>query len=996
MKVTETGHSGIGKPDSRFTPVLLWLFLILIPVIIARVIFAAAITMEKQLEDSRMRQKFNIELKKYDTALEPRHWIRHALHADDFDQIMHKIYKNEAGIAEYLRHPFLASIRNSGNDPDHGIEAFSKQFRRFTGATPDIIIIIASETSQCGWRINAPFSQPHNDQQLRQILAQGWLKMSQRQKNIMAQLPDYARYLSTDMELSRLFGIFDFVSTGLNLAKLHFSTVNNNELFISLLPIPDATGRLDHRFILSAVSAANLNPRFMLKTTCQRFSNTFSKHSFGSTSLSSLPRFFESEGRLSLLGPPPESFRKLAWKHIERGEKPLNISISDARQENSETRKTLVSIILLAYALTITVAMLAIKSGRARSLQSIQKIVAAGLFAGMLLPLSGSIWFGICYLNTSRHLEAEDVLDRMRNAAFITDQSIKTQLARNVLFRNLFTEILSGWQPEKLKTINDQTGFFAEEGGSKNSGKKHLRLGDLIDSYIFYHPDLDDIIGMCNNRKKITETPYIFVGGHARNMLHQLGAMDHLPPEKIHQVLNRSQYTMGFLDNIIDNRLTSKTFAEEKAPIPNAMSTRREQLTTSIWRGAGGRIKGISILQTTASCWFYDFSGLIESDLISQVFSHNGYRIFLNLYLRQSYNHRSLTDQSVKTSVHNNMAWRQLWPLAEALYSFGDSLRLNNLDAPEPHLIFTTPAADGDIWIMAYARPEGSGKSVSSSTGLLLLAVLAVLCGLVLARGLSRVLLRPIPALEEAVAHLGRQNFNFRLQINNGDEFDRLAAAFNQASRKLFEKQQLSQLVSRNVLDAIAQDDEHLLKPGGSRVRASILFSDIRGFTTISEKYPPEEVVAMLNDYFSSMADCIESNGGLIDKLIGDAIQAVFYAHENENCAESAVKAGLAMRAALREFNLDRQQNGLFTIENGVGICTGSVISGRVGSEQGMLDATVIGSLVAQAAQLESRSKSGNASRVMIDAATSSELPAVWQRQQIRSDRPEENLIELL
>ncbi len=994
MKVTETGHGG-RQPDSRFTPVLLWLFLILIPVIVARVIFAAAITMEKQLEDSRMRQKFSIELKKYDTALEPRHWVRNALRADDFDQIMHKIYKKEAGVDEYLRHPFLASIMNSGNDPDHGIEVFSRQFKRFTGTNPDIVIIIASDTSRCGWRINAPFAQPRDAQQLRQILSQGWLKMSKRQKNLMAQLPDHNRYLSTDIELSQLFGIFDFVSTGLNLAKLHFSTVNNNELFISLLPIPDAAGRLDHRFVLSAVSAANLNPRFMLQTTCQRFSSSFSKHSFGSTALSSLPRFIETEGRLALIGAAPESFRKLAWKHIEKGEKPLAISISDARQENSETRKTLVSIVLLVYALAMTMAMAAIRSGRAKSMQSIQKIVAAGLFAGMLLPLSGSVWFGICYLNTSRHLEAEDVLDRMRNAAFVTDQSIKTQLARNALFRNLFTDILSGWQPEKLKTINDRTGFFVEEG-EKEPGRKHLRLTDLIDSYIFYQPDLDDIIGMCSNRKKITETPYIFVGGHARNILHQLGAMDHLPPEKIRQVLNKSQYTMGFLDNIIDNRMTSKTLAEEKAPVPNVMSTRREQLTTSIWRDGGGRIKGISILQTAASCWFYDFSELIERGLINQVFSHNGYRIFLNLYLRQSYNHRSLTDQSVKTSVHNNMAWRQLWPLAEALYSFGDSLRMNNLDAPEPHLIFTTPAADGDVWIMGYARPEGGGKSVSSSTGLMLLAALAILCGLVLARGLSRVLLRPIPALEEAVAHLNCQNFSFHLQINNGDEFDRLATAFNQASRKLFEKQQLSQLVSRNVLDAISQDDEHLLKPGGSRVRASILFSDIRGFTTISENYPPEEVVAMLNDYFSRMADCIEINGGLIDKLIGDAIQAVFYAHENENCAESAVKAGLAMRAALHGFNLDRQQKGLFTIENGVGICTGSVISGRVGSEQGMLDATVIGSLVAQAAQLESRSKSGTASRVMIDAATSIDLPATWQRQQISSDQPAENLIELL
>ena len=995
MKTPETVHNSSRHSVSRFTSVLLWLLLILVPVVAARFIFAAAMTMEKQLEDSRMRQKFSIELQKYDTALESRHWIRHALRADDFDQIMNKIYKKEAGIGDYMRHPFLASIGDFGNDTKQGMEVFARQFRRFTGTTPDIVIIIASEPAQCDWQIRAPFPQPQNDQQFRQILSQGWKRMSERQKKLIEKLPDNFRYLSSEKELSRIFGIFDFVSNNLSLAKLHFSTANNNELFISLLPIPNAAGRLDHRVIISAVSAAHLSPKFMLKTTCRRFSNSFSKHSFGTSSFSNLPRFFEMAGKLTLIGSTPESFRKLAWKHIEKGEKPLAISISDARQANSETRKTLVSLILLAYALAMTLAMAAISSGHIKSLQSIQKIVATGLFAGMLLPLSGSVWFGICYLNTSRHLEAEDVLDRMRNATFITDQAIKTQIARNVLFRNLFNTILSQWQPDRLKAINDRTGFVSEEGSEKN-GKKHLRLTDLIDSYIFYHPDLDDIIGMSSSRQKITETPYLFVGLHARNMLYQLGAMNHLAPERVHQVLNKSQYMVGFLDNVIDNRLIARTFAEEKTSVSNTMSTRREQLTTSLWRSTDNKVKGISILQTNAGCWFYDFSELIAREMISQVFSHNGYRIFLNLYLRQSYNHRSLTDQSVKTSVHNNMAWRQLWPLAEALYSFGDSLRINNLDSPEPHLIFTAPAADGNVWIMVYARPEGGGKNISSSTGLLLLAALAVLCGLVLARGLSRVLLRPIPALEAAVSHLSRQKFAFRLQINNGDEFDQLATAFNQASRKLFEKQQLSQLVSRNVLDAISQDDEHLLKPGGSRVRASVLFSDIRSFTTISENYPPEEVVAMLNDYFSRMADCIESNGGLIDKLIGDAIQAVFYAHENDNCAESAVKAGLEMRAALREFNLDRQQKGLFTIENGVGICTGSVISGRVGSEQGMLDATIIGSLVGQAAQLESRSKSGTASRVMIDTTTSSELPATWQRHQISSEQSEEHLIEIL
>ena len=158
-------------------------------------------------------------------------------------------------------------------------------------------------------------------------------------------------------------------------------------------------------------------------------------------------------------------------------------------------------------------------------------------------------------------------------------------------------------------------------------------------------------------------------------------------------------------------------------------------------------------------------------------------------------------------------------------------------------------------------------------------------------------------------------------------------------------------------------------------------------------------IVNMLNDYFSLMAEQIESQGGIIDKLIGDAIQAVFYHHECENGAEAAVKAGLAMRDALSAFNHQREKDRSFTIDNGVGICTGSVICGRVGSEHGKLDATIVGSLVNQAAHLESLSKFGSSSRVFIDLATADMLGAKYAFEQRQIDaealevvfRPTEN-----
>jgi len=654
MKANGTSRS-IRNSASSSAQLLLWLLLILLPVIAARFIFAAAITLEKQLEDSRMRQRFSIELKKYDTLLEPRQWIRHALHADDFDRIMHNYYNEQGKPEDYLQHPFLGLISNPGSDNEDCIKIFSRHFSRFTGTAPDIVMIIASEPAKCDWQITPPFRQPRDAMELRQTLSRGWKIISERIKKLQGKLQDHSRYINTDSEFCRIFGIFDYVSSNLNMSKVHFSTANNNELFISLLPLPDSDGRLDSRFVLSAVSAANLNPRHMLKIICQKFTSSFSKHIFGSTSLESLPKFFEINGKLSLIGSTPESFRKLAWKHIEKGGKPLAIFISDARKENSENRKKLIGIFLLIYVLFMTVFMGAIKSGRIKSVQSIQRTVSIGLFAGMLLPLSGSIWFGICYLNTSRHLEAEDVLDRMHSAAFITDQSIKNQLSRNALFRNLFAEMLSRWQPDQLKRLNEKTGFFAEESPGW-PGNNRTRVADLIDSYHIFHPEIDDITGMRSNRQKITETPYLFIGGHATNILHQLGAMSHLPPGKIQQIINRSQYTMGFLDNIIDNRLTSRTFAEEKSPIPHTMSTRREQLTTSLWRDKSGKVSGISILQTDSGSWVLDLSELCKGAQSGRFF-HTTATEYLSIFISDS-----LTTTAASLISQQKPAYRTTWP----------------------------------------------------------------------------------------------------------------------------------------------------------------------------------------------------------------------------------------------------------------------------------------------------------------------------------------------
>jgi len=166
----------------------------------------------------------------------------------------------------------------------------------------------------------------------------------------------------------------------------------------------------------------------------------------------------------------------------------------------------------------------------------------------------------------------------------------------------------------------------------------------------------------------------------------------------------------------------------------------------------------------------------------------------------------------------------------------------------------------------------------------------------------------------------------------------------------------LCRYVTRQVAEQIMKNRDKL-KLGGNRSSVAVLFSDIRDFTTQSERASAEEIVGMLNEYFTRMLDPIFTYDGTLDKFIGDAIMAVFGAPvPSDNDGERAVRAALGMRKALRKYNIDRKERGLPPIENGIGITKGDAISGNIGSEQRM-DYTVIGDTVNTASRLEGLTK---------------------------------------
>ncbi len=169
---------------------------------------------------------------------------------------------------------------------------------------------------------------------------------------------------------------------------------------------------------------------------------------------------------------------------------------------------------------------------------------------------------------------------------------------------------------------------------------------------------------------------------------------------------------------------------------------------------------------------------------------------------------------------------------------------------------------------------------------------------------------------------------------------------------------------------------------GGMNAEATIMFTDVRGFTTITEEYGAQGTVAFLNEYFTMMVDCITREGGMLDKFIGDAIMACFglpMPHDDD--PDRAARCAISMIRELWEWNADRKLKGLKTVDMGVGLNTDMVVSGNIGSPKRM-DYTVIGDGVNLASRLESACKAYSA-RILVSESTVNKLKGTYRTRDI-------------
>jgi class 3 adenylate cyclase len=267
---------------------------------------------------------------------------------------------------------------------------------------------------------------------------------------------------------------------------------------------------------------------------------------------------------------------------------------------------------------------------------------------------------------------------------------------------------------------------------------------------------------------------------------------------------------------------------------------------------------------------------------------------------------------------------------------------------------FAAPSASFELGAARIA----TAALIVTVAGIVLILALVAAVALVAARRLSR----PIIATQHALDTIARGDYSARVAVDRTDEIGELQRLTNHVAEELSRREKMKALMGKYMSKQVA---EHVmanagdLALGGVRREVSVLFADVRGFTSYSEKHSAEDVTRTLNEYFQVVVEVIAAHEGVLDKFIGDGIMVVFGAPAPQpDHALRAVLTGLEMQAALNSLNLKRAQRGDDPIAIGIGVNTGIVVSGNLGSIERM-EFTVIGDTVNLAARLEGRAAQG-------------------------------------
>lgn len=313
--------------------------------------------------------------------------------------------------------------------------------------------------------------------------------------------------------------------------------------------------------------------------------------------------------------------------------------------------------------------------------------------------------------------------------------------------------------------------------------------------------------------------------------------------------------------------------------------------------------------------------------------------------------HRSsrLSESEVlsKARIANVLQHELIWELSQA-----NGVEMVVADESLPYLCF------------ARINQVQQRDSFFAAGGLTLSFYLALLAIMVLAVA-GTFFVAPVKKIASGMRHVGTGTLDFHFSAATGDEFDQLSESLNSMLKGLKEKRVLAEYVSEDVKQAVSKKDKPEFEPGGESIAATIMFCEAPDFNDFALSNDPERVMGYLNNFFARVDEICQQHGGVIDKVVENSLMLVF--RENSRLTNHALRGARAAMVISGHFNSACVD---FPFQCKIGIASGTVISGKIGSKIGKLDFTVIGDTVNLAARLKSIAHKAKNSGILVSRDT--------------------------
>lgn len=569
-------------------------------------------------------------------------------------------------------------------------------------------------------------------------------------------------------------------------------------------------------------------------------------------------------------------------------------------------------------------------------------------FLAGLIPILAMLSAGYSLIEESYHNE---IVELKRESSQILNGINERSDNLLHLFGYHISEILKNPRIQNLLNTGSRTDTEKAFAAIRN---KMLSMELTLDFLFVAYPGISSEMLVADQRQRATvKTTLSLLGPGVYKMNQILGRVTPLPEIK----MDASQKNFYQILSGLPNEFLAATFfvAYEKAGFVNYGNTGKDYYYTAILTK----------------------DGKIASYLIFGASSDNVFRRYLarELDLQNSSGANAFLAAEQKTnSDFSIFPFKKMQILQSQAGKKAFSLMKKCRSS-----IFEKSITDSDHLYLFYPMskmPRYAGGSIVSLSGpnlkrqtktlLLFSAAILLSCLMyIISAFATSHLLKPLEKINLVLHSISQGNLDTSLDIDRQDELGQLANAVSLMQNGFKERLRLGKYVSTTLDKSLSEGSSLEDIKKAKEITGTVLFSDIRSFTTLSESFPPSEIAEMLNSHLESMSKEIQAMGGQVEQFIGDAIVAFFPDTEPGDSRSASLRAAMAMHSAHRHLNQRRHEEGRFTYAIGIGLQHGIVITGSLVTP-GRYEFSIIGEARHQAEEFEALSKLGSHTRIIV------------------------------